>query len=43
MIDVLAVADPSVATADPKEIARQRVERAHEALIALSHWIQANP
>jgi amidohydrolase len=29
--------------ADPKEIARQRVERAHEALIGLSHWIQANP
>src|SRR5450759_539361 len=30
-------------TDDPKEIARQRVERAHEALIGLSHWIQANP
>jgi amidohydrolase len=29
--------------ADPKEICRQRVERAHEALIGLSHWIQANP
>jgi amidohydrolase len=30
-------------TDDLKEIARQRVERAHEALIGLSHWIQANP
>jgi amidohydrolase len=30
-------------TDDFKEIARQRVERAHEALIGLSHWIQANP
>ena len=28
---------------DPKEIARERVERAHEALIGLSHWIQSNP
>jgi amidohydrolase len=28
---------------DPKQIARARVERAHEALIGLSHWIQANP
>ena len=28
---------------DPKEIARARVGRAHEALIGLSHWIQANP
>ncbi len=35
MTDVIAT--------DPKEIARQRVERAHEALIGLSHWIQANP
>ena len=31
------------ATTDPKQVARQRVERAHEALIGLSHWIQANP
>ena len=30
-------------TDDLKEIARERVERAHEALIGLSHWIQANP
>src|SRR3954449_7876889 len=29
--------------AEPKEIVRQRVEREHEALIALSHSIQANP
>jgi amidohydrolase len=28
---------------EPKELARQRVERAHEALIGLSHWIHANP
>jgi amidohydrolase len=28
---------------DPKQIARARVERAHQALIGLSHWIQANP
>ena len=28
---------------DPKQVARQRVERAHEALIGLSHWIQSNP
>jgi amidohydrolase len=26
-----------------KDVARQRVERAHQALIGLSHWIQANP
>jgi len=37
MTDVVA------ATAELKETARQRVERAHEALIGLSHWIQANP
>jgi amidohydrolase len=30
-------------TDDPKQIARARVERAHEALVGLSHWIQANP
>jgi len=29
-------------TDDPKEVARQRVERVHEALIGLSHWIQAS-
>jgi amidohydrolase len=28
---------------DPKELARQRVQRAHEPLVGLSHWIQANP
>lgn len=28
---------------DPKQIARDRVERAHQSLIGLSHWIQANP
>jgi amidohydrolase len=28
---------------DPKEVARARVARAHESLIGLSHWIQANP
>ncbi len=28
---------------DPKEIARARLERAHPALISLSHWIHANP
>ena len=32
-----------VAATTLKETARQRVERAHEALIGLSHWIQANP
>ena len=26
-----------------KQAARERVERAHEALIGLSHWIHANP
>jgi amidohydrolase len=31
--------DPS----DPKQIVRELVERAHEALIGLSHWIHANP
>ncbi len=31
------------ANPDPKQTARQRVERAHEALIGLSHWIQSNP
>lgn len=30
-------------TDDPREIARERVELAHEALIGLSHWIEANP
>jgi amidohydrolase len=28
---------------DPKEIARERAQRAHGALIGLSHWIHANP
>jgi amidohydrolase len=28
---------------DPKDIVRERVERAHEALVGLSHWIHANP
>jgi amidohydrolase len=28
---------------DAKEVARDRVERAHQALIGLSHWIAANP
>ena len=28
---------------DPKEIVRERVEGAHQALIGLSHWIHANP
>jgi amidohydrolase len=28
---------------DLKQVARERVERAHEALIGLSHWIHANP
>jgi amidohydrolase len=28
---------------DPRETARQRVGRAHEALVGLSHWIHANP
>jgi amidohydrolase len=37
MSDAFSAAD------EAKEIARQRVERAHEALIGLSHWIQANP
>jgi amidohydrolase len=37
MTDVVAATDAL------KEIARQRVERAHEALVGLSHWIQANP
>ena len=35
--------DAVAATDALKETARQRVERAHEALIGLSHWIQANP
>ena len=35
--------DDVAATDGLKETARQRVERAHEALIGLSHWIQANP
>src|SRR5687768_14041529 len=26
-----------------KQAARERVERAHEALVGLSHWIHANP
>jgi len=30
-------------TNEAKAAARQRVERAHEALIGLSHWIHANP
>ena len=42
MTDVAAAPAPFAST-DPKEIARLRVERAHEALIGLSHWIQANP
>jgi amidohydrolase len=28
---------------DPKQVARERIERAHEALIGLSHRIHANP
>ncbi|HVM30392.1 MAG TPA: M20 family metallopeptidase [Candidatus Limnocylindrales bacterium] len=28
---------------DPREIARERAERAHAALVGLSHWIHANP
>jgi amidohydrolase len=43
MTDVSAAANAASPTTDPKETARQRVERAHEALIGLSHWIQANP
>ena len=30
-------------TVEAKQIVRQRAERAHEALIGLSHWIHANP
>src|SRR6187399_1180208 len=30
-------------TTQAKKLARERVERAHEALIGLSHWIHANP
>ena len=30
-------------TAEAKKIVRQRAEKAHEALIGLSHWIHANP
>jgi amidohydrolase len=30
-------------TTQTKKLARERVERAHEALIGLSHWIHANP
>ena len=29
--------------AGPKQVVRQRLERAHESLIGLSHWIHANP
>ena len=43
MTDAPVVTDDTIATDQLKEIARQRVERAHEALIGLSHWIQANP
>ncbi|CAN5804133.1 M20 family metallopeptidase [soil metagenome] len=32
-----------MSSSDPKDTARQRIERAHEALIGLSHWIHANP
>ncbi|HWH36636.1 MAG TPA: M20 family metallopeptidase [Candidatus Limnocylindrales bacterium] len=28
---------------DPKQIARERAQRAHPALVGLSHWIHANP
>lgn len=28
---------------EPKHVARQRAERAHESLVGLSHWIHANP
>jgi amidohydrolase len=28
---------------DPKQIARERAQRAHSALVGLSHWIHANP
>ena len=44
--DAVAVAPDAGAeqpAPDPKELVRQRVARAHEALIGLSHWIQANP
>jgi amidohydrolase len=40
---VAATATEHRSTDQLKEIARERVERAHEALIGLSHWIQANP
>jgi amidohydrolase len=43
MTDVSAATAEVAATDELKEIARERVERAHEALIGLSHWIQANP
>jgi selenocysteine lyase/cysteine desulfurase len=40
---VAATATEHRSTDQLKEIARERVERAHEALIGLSHWIEANP
>ena len=43
MTDAALATDDTTATDQLKEVARQRVERAHEALIGLSHWIQANP
>lgn len=35
--------DADTKLADPKQVVQQRLERAHEALIGLSHWIHANP
>jgi amidohydrolase len=41
--DATAGTAAAASTDDLKETARQRVQRAHQALIGLSHWIQANP
>ncbi len=30
-------------SSDPKQTARQAAERAHEALVGLSHWVHSNP
>ena len=43
MTDAALAPDDTTGTDQLKEVARHRVERAHEALIGLSHWIQANP
>jgi amidohydrolase len=32
-----------MAELDPREIVRERAQRAHSALVGLSHWIHANP